>query len=335
MRDVKTSDIFAGVSTFRDAPLLAFKEATCRGVNADGLAAVTAADPRFVETAYLLGLRDVGRRKLDEAELQFDRAYAWRPRWPALTLSMANVAMTGEEFEKAERLYRETLAADPRAADALLGDVKALTYLGRAVDAIAAVDRMLGERWHLGDARYWRALNENQLGQLDAAWDDIEAAAKLLINAEVPKLAGIIAYRLQQLDVSRAKFEESRQRDRNDCETGFYLGIVLSDQHAWTRAADVLRETVSCSEAAEQEAIRDIATIRASTDPPERQARQIARREKRIADGRRVIATSWYNMAVAYYSLSQKDEARQFAEKVAADDQFGERAKEILTRLGK
>jgi tetratricopeptide (TPR) repeat protein len=335
MRDVKTPDIFAAVSTFRDAPLLAFKEATCRGVNADGLAAVTAADPRFIETAYLLGLRDVGRRKLDEAELQFDRAYAWRPRWPALTLSMANVAMTGEEFEKAERLYRETLAADPRAADALLGDVKALTYLGRAVDAIAAVDRMLGERWHLGDARYWRALNENQLGQLDAAWDDIEAAAKLLINAEVPKLAGIIAYRLQQLDVSRAKFEESRQRDRNDCETGFYLGIVLSDQHAWTRAADVLRETVSCSEAAEQEAIRDIATIRASTDPPERQARQIARREKRIADGRRVIATSWYNMAVAYYSLSQKDEARQFAEKVAADDQFGERAKEILTRLGK
>jgi hypothetical protein len=38
---------------------------------------------------------------------------------------------------------------------------------------------------------------------------------------------------------------------------------------------------------------------------------------------------------VAYYSLSRKEEARQFAEKVAADDQFGERAKEILTRLSK
>jgi tetratricopeptide (TPR) repeat protein len=334
-RDVAPAEIFAAVSTFRDAPLLGFKEATCRGVNADGLAAVVSADPRFLETAYLLGLREVGRRKLDEAEIQFNRAYAWHPRWPALTLSMGNVAMTGEEFEKAERLYSETLAADPRAADALLGDVKALTYLGRAADAIAAVDRLLGERWHLGDARYWRALNENQLGRLDAAWDDIETAATLLINAEVPKLAGIIAYRRQQLDVSRAKFEESRQRDRNDCETGFYLGVVLSDQHAWMRAADVLSETVSCSEAAEQEAIRDIAAIRASTDPPERQARQIARREKRIVDGRRVIATSWFNMAVAYYSLSRKDEARQFAEKVAADDQFGERAKEILARLNK
>jgi hypothetical protein len=101
------------------------------------------------------------------------------------------------------------------------------------------------------------------------------------------------------------------------------------------KAADVLREAVSCIESAEAEAIRDVATIRASTDPPERQARLIARREKRIADGRRMIATSWYNTAVAYYSLSRKDEARQFAEKVAADDQFGERAKEILTRLGK
>ena len=293
MREVKLSDIFAVVSTFRDAPLLAFKEATCRGVNADGLAAVTAADPRFIETAYLLGLREVGRRKLDEAEIQFERAYAWRPRWPALTLSMANVAMTGEEFEKAERLYRETLAADPRAADALLGDVKALTYLGRAEDAIAAVDRLLGERWHLGDARYWRALNENQLGQLDAAWDDIEAAAKLLINAEVPKLAGIIAYRRQQLDVSRAKFEESRQRDRNDCETGFYLGIVLSDQHVWMRAADVLRETVSCSEAAEQEAIRDIATIRASTDPPERRHVRLRVGKKSPTPRDRHVPATW------------------------------------------
>jgi tetratricopeptide (TPR) repeat protein len=335
MRDAKTPEIFASVSTFAETPLLAFKEASCRGINSEQVSALAAAEPRFVETSYLLGLHAVGQRKLDEAEAYFDRAYAWLPKWPALTLAMANVAMTGEEFEKAERLYRETLTADPRAADALLGEVKALTYLGRPTDAITAVDRLLSERWHLGEARYWRALNENQLSRYDEAWSDIEEAAKLLINAEVPKLAGIIAYRRQQLDTSRVKFEESRQRDSNDCETAFYLGVVLSDQRAWVKAADVLRQAVSCIEFAEAEAIRDIATIRASNDAPERQARQIARREKRIADGRRMIATSWYNTAVAYYSLSRKDEARQFAEKVAADDQFGERAKEILTRLGK
>ena len=335
MRDTPTPEILETVSAFRDTPLFAFKAATCRAIDADRLTGLTAADSRFQETAYLLGLREVGRRKLDEADVHFDRAYAWHPRWPALTLSMGNVAMTGEEFDKAERLYRETLDADPRAADALLGEVKALTYLGKAVDATAAVDRMLGERWHLGDARYWRALNENQLARYDDAWSDVEAAAKLLINAEVPKLAGIIAYRRQQLTVSRAKFEESRQRNQNDCETGFYLGIVLGDLREWTRTVDVLREVVSCIDAAEQEALRDIATIREGGDPPEKQARQIARREKRIAEGRRMTATSWYNTAVAYFSLSRKEEARQFAEKVATDDQFGERAKEILARLSK
>jgi tetratricopeptide (TPR) repeat protein len=267
--------------------------------------------------------------------VQFDRAYAWRPRWPALTLSMANVSLTAEEFEKANRLYGETLTADPRASDALLGKVKALTYLGKATEAIAAADQMLGERWHLGDARYWRALNENQLARYDEAWDDVEAAAKLLINAEVPKLAGIIAYRRQQLDVSRQKFEESRQRNPRDCETGFYLGVVLGDQRSWNRAAGVLRDAVACLEAAERAAREEIDTITASADPPERKARQIARREKLIADGRRMIATSWYNTAVAYYSLAQKDEARQFAEKVVADDQFGARAREILARLDK
>jgi tetratricopeptide (TPR) repeat protein len=334
-RDVPVAGIVAGAAPFRDAPLMAFKEASCRGVVPEKLTALAAAEPRFGETAYLLGLVEVGRRKLDDADTWFDRAYAWRPRWPALTQSMANVAMTAEEFARAERLYGETLSADPEAADALLGRVKALTYLGQAVEAIAAVDQLLGQRWHLGDARYWRALNESQLARTDEAWTDVELADKLLINADVPKLAGLIAYRRQQLDVSRAKFELSRERNRSDCEVAFYLGVVLGDQREWARAAGVLQDAAACLEAAEQDAIAAVAAIRASSAPAERQARQIARREKQIADGRRMMATSWFNTAVAYFSLSNKAAARQFAEKVADDGQFGDRAREILARLVK
>ena len=335
MRDVPGVELFAPVSAFVDVPLIAFRQAGCRNLDGRKLTALAAAEPRFVETALLLARFEMGRLKLDEANADYERAYAWRPRWPLLTLSIGNVAMTGEEFEKADRMYGETLAADPRASDALIGRVKALTYLGKAVEAIALTDQLLGERWHVGDARYWRALNENQLSRLDEAWDDVEKAAKLLINAEVPKLAGTIAYRRQQLEVSRIKFEEAKLRNPLDCETGFYLGVVLGDQRAWPRTAEVLREAAGCLEGAERDALADIAAIRASTDPPERQARQIARREKRIAEGRRMIATSWYNTAVAYFNLSHKDEARQFAGKVAGDEQFGDRAKEILTRLAR
>ena len=159
--------------------------------------------------------------------------------------------MTVEEFERAALFYDRTLALEPHAVDALLGKARAQTYLGRAVEAIATLDVLLLERWFVGDARYWRALNESELDRNDEAWTDVELAAKLLVNAEVPKLAGLIAYRRHELDVSRAKFEQSRTRNPRDCETGYYLGVVLAEQRAWPRTAEVLREASDCLQGAE------------------------------------------------------------------------------------
>ena len=128
-----------------------------------------------------------------------------------------------------------------------------MTYLEQHEPAIVAADQLIGEGWLPGDAYYWKALNETQLGRLEAAWVDIEKADKLLINDQVPKLAGTIAYRRMELDVARSRFEEARRRNPNDCETGFYLGIVLDDQRVWDRTADVFVATARCLEHAEQE----------------------------------------------------------------------------------
>lgn len=46
-----------------------------------------------------------------------------------------------------------------------------------------------------------------------------------------------------------------------------------------------------------------------------------------------MTATSSFNTAAAYYNLSRGALARPFAEKVAADEQFGERARDLLSRL--
>ena len=326
-------ELFEPVAPFRDTPLIGFKRATCRGVEDAQLQALFDRDPRFVETKYYLGLSAVGGRKLDEADKRFEEAYAWREQWPTLTQSIANVAMTSEEFERALVFYDRTLVIEPHAVDALLGRIRALTYLGRNEDAIAAADPLIALRWFVGDALYWRALNESELERNDEAWTDVEAAAKLLINAEVPKLAGLIAYRRHELDMSRAKFEQAHARNPNDCETRFYLGVILAEQGVWNRTAEVLVDTGRCLENAERGLNDEIAAIRASTDPPARQARKTARREQLIAKGRRMMATSWFDIAVAYYNLSRKTEARQFADKVANDEQFGERAREILSRL--
>jgi tetratricopeptide (TPR) repeat protein len=333
LRDLSVDQLLEPAEPFAKTPLIAMKSATCRSIRTERLSELAAANPRFVEVEYWYGLRAVGERKLNDADRHFDAAYAWRQQWPSLTQSIANVAMTSEEFQRALTFYDRTLELEPKAVDALIGRVRALTYLARNEDAIATADRLIGIGWYVGDARYWRAYNENDLERYDDAWTDVEAAARLQINADVPKLAGLIAYRRQQLEVSRGKFELAHTRNANDCETFYYLGIVNAELGAWQRTAEILVNAAMCLEANEAGYLRQIASIEESDDPPERKAAKIERRRQWIAKGRRQLATSWFDVAVASYNLSRKADAQQYAEKVLDDEQFGARAKEILSRV--
>ena len=334
-RAMSRDDIIRPVESSATTPLIRYRTATCRAVESDTLQRLLADEPRFQEIEYTRGLAFVARQKLDDADAAFDRAWQWHPAWPTLTLAIANVAMTAEEFERAMTMYAETLKYEPQAVDALLGKVKALTYLSRNTEAIATTDELLLQRWYVGDARYWRAVNETALERYDDAWTDIELAAKLLVNAEVPKLAGIIAYHRHELEVSRGKFDDSLKRNPSDCETFYYLGLVLGELRQWPRASDVVPKAGACLERTVEQAREAIEAIRASDDPPARKARKIAKREQTIAVSLRWIATCWFNSAVASYNLARPAEARQWAERVVDDEQFGARARELLAQLAK
>jgi tetratricopeptide (TPR) repeat protein len=210
---------------WRETPLIAFKAATCRSGQTTSLAQMLERDPRFVETNYFLAISAQFSGRIEQAIEKLERAYAWRPRWPAATHLLADDYLAMEEFDRAIDFFDRTLAVVPDFAEARLGKVRALTYAGRYEAALAEIEPLLAGRWLVGDARYWRAFNEAQLNRNDEAWADIELAARLLVNADVPKLAGMIAYRRQEIDVARAKFEESRERNPADCETGYYLGV--------------------------------------------------------------------------------------------------------------
>jgi len=333
MRDLTIDQLFEPAAPLSDTPLIGLKRATCRRLDAAALNQLATDNPRFNEVAYWLGLIDVSARKLDAADRHFEAAYAWRQQWPTVTESIANVAMTAEEFQRSLAFYDRTLEIEPNAVDALLGRIRALTYLGRQEDAIATADRLIALRWFVGDARYWRALNESELERNDEAWLDVEAAAKLLINADVPKLAGLIAYRRRELEVARDRFALAHARNSNDCETSVYLGVVHAEQRDWAPTADILIAAAQCLQQNESSYLTEIADIEASDEPPARRAAKIARRRQYIDKGRRLMATSYFDAAVACYNLSRRGEALQYAEKVADDRQFGERAREILSRL--
>ena len=337
-RNTPREELFANVDAFAGAPLIVYRESLCRQIESGTLKPLLEKDPRFVEITFALGAELQGARprpKLDEAEEQYQRAYVWHPQWPALTLTMAGVAMTAEDFARARTLYDETLTYDPHSGNALLGLVKAQTYLGKYEEGIATADRLLEEHWYIGDARYWRAYDEFQLARYDAAWDDVELAEKSSINAQIPKLAGLIAYQRHQPETAITRFKTSLERNPFDCETRFYRGVIHAEQAQWTDTVDVLSSAATCLENHEAELKGEIEQIRGSDLREDRKAKQIARREQEIAEGRRRMATSWYDCAVGYFSLKKSDEARQFAEKVADDEQFGARAKEILSRISR
>jgi len=318
-----------------DLPLLAFRQAACIGVDAGAVEALLEREPRFAELSFFRGLVASGQRKLDDAEVRYREAYAWRPTWPAVTLAIANIAMTAEEIPEALEFYDKTLALATSLPDALLGRLRALTYLARHDEALPVADELLALRRYPGDAYYWRAANELEMDRLDAAWTDIEAADKAMVNSDVPKLAGIIELRRKELDEARRKLETARQRNPNDCEAGYYLQLVLGDLAKWPALVDVAVGTAGCLDDAEAFAKQDIDRIAGSSAPEARKARQIARRQQQIAAVARMRATCWYNAAVANFNMSRLDDARRYADKVAGDEQFGERARTLVGRLKK
>ncbi len=320
-------------------PLFAFKFATACGLTtSEPLEAMLAIEPRFGELNYHLGLFALGGETgmppdLDAADARFRDAYAWRQDWPTLTLAIANVAMSAEDFPRAFEFYDFTLSLAKDEPDALTGIIRALTYSDRHAEAIAQADRLIGTGRNVGEAQYWRAMNFARLKDDGQAWTAIEDAAKSLVNADVPKLAGIIAINRRDWATARQRLELAAARRRFDCETAYYLQAVLAEQRDWEATAFVASDAGACFDTDESVIQQELAVVRASQMAADRRARLVARREAQLVSNARMRATAWFNAAAANFNLARAVEARRFAEKVAGDTFYGDRARSLLDRL--
>src|SRR5205085_11805010 len=127
-------------------------------------------DPRFKEIESWLGLRELAQQRLDESQTHLTAAFDWHPRWPSVAVTLAGVDMTAEDLSGALRLYDIALQLLPGLPDALMGRIRALSYLGRYADALAGVDDLDRAQWFPGEGAYWRAWNEMQLDRIEEAW---------------------------------------------------------------------------------------------------------------------------------------------------------------------
>jgi tetratricopeptide (TPR) repeat protein len=325
----------AALPRLHDAPGALYELGTCGPIDVNTLSDLLRREPRFKEVEFWLGMRELAQQHLDDAQADLTTAFDWHPRWPSAALALADISMTAENVAGALRLYDVTLSLSPDMPDASVGRVRALSYLGRYTDALAGVDDLERIHWFPGEAAYWRAWNEVELGRLEDSWTHVQQAELLWVNADVSKLAGIVAMKRGELATARGRFESARGLNPADCETLVYLGGVHADLRDWARSADVLVAAATCLQDDKADLARQIAALEASGGQPERVAHQTASRRQRLASADRVLAQSWFNTAADEFNLSRKAEARVYAERIVDDPQFGARARDLIAQLDK
>jgi tetratricopeptide (TPR) repeat protein len=314
---------------WQDAPLLQFTTAICRGIDAARLLTLLDAEPRFLEINYFLGLAATLKGQLDEADRGFGTAYAWHHDWPAAALATADIAMTGEDFERAASSYADVLELDPNNAAAQIGRVRALSYHGQYAAAIEAASQVLHGHEYVGDATYWRAWNEAQLNQIEEAWSDIAQAATLVVNADVPKLTGLLA--LKRGDLGRAQSELRVAHDRNpaECETAVLLGDTQLESKQWQPATSTVRDALACLDHREHDLKIEIGSLIANGGSE----RILTHRQQELMANKSMRMRAWFNVAVAAANAGDRATAVDYAERLTSDEHFGERARQLLNQL--
>lgn len=316
------------VSSFGDVPLIRFRLAICQGRDVPALASVAAEVTRFVEAQYLLGLDALIAGRLDDAQSGIARAFAALPRWPAAANALAGLAFAVEDFETALMRYNEAAAVDPTHRDALLGRVKALSYLERPADAIAAADHMLalGE-YFIGDAHFWRAWNLHRAAQDVEAEEAVGRAKQFMRGPEVAALSGHIAVALGKFDQARADFTAALVDAPDDCDVALALGGVEQQFIAWSAAGERFGRAADCYASREQELQESMAKL------PPADSRRRASRSRDVEEAKRQQGRAALAAAVAWLRNGDREKARRFAERAQLMPNVSSEAGELLKRL--
>ena len=275
------------------APLVQYRVGICASAYGKGLAAMRAGDPDYVDADLFLGryaLEDAVNADQDEALRRLQSAAGAFPDSPAIATTLGQLYQAREEWPQALEAFDAALTTSPGHVDASMGRTISLSQLGRRDDAIATATRLIeAGRWFVGEALYWRAWNELQLGQLMAARADADRARTLIANASMFVLSGMIDWRLRRLETAEDEFQSALTMDFGQCEAAHYMGIVRAERARLPEAAAALVQARQCYDLSltlRRQAIEKILGGPGTESAKERAAARQARAIKDI-EGRR------------------------------------------------
>src|SRR4030095_7970857 len=202
------------------SPLVAYRIATCDTINRPALEAVKEKVPGFAEISLFIARLDVANAQRTgggKARELLAEAYGRVPNSPSAAYLSCNFQQLIGVCKEALRFYDETLALKPLHEDAMLGRTMCLTFTNRMDEALVQAAKMIDLKTsNMYEAYYWRAWIYHYRQELPTARQNIDEAKHLAATANISRLAGIIEYDQDDLDISEKDLTTAK-REAGDC----------------------------------------------------------------------------------------------------------------------
>ena len=326
-------------------PIVQWRLAICGRTREDALHAFAEAHPRYVEadywrgryrsttapstiagrTAVALNSNPAARR---EARDRLRSALTAIPGALAVAFDLAGIISVTSPRD-ALPLYERVTKAQPRHNEAWLGQGICLTYLERPREAIDALSHVVEGRWSVGDALYWRAWNRHAIGELEAAWADIEQARTTVYNTNVYGLAGRIAFDRKALDVARPLLEKAVELSDANCSAAWVLGLLHSTEERWLAGGAAFEAAEACYRADVTRAQVDGQLAAGDAIDEAARAERQAQTEVSIRTAERQAALSAYNAAFNLVRGGEPARSRPLLDRAVQHPEVSDRAREL------
>ncbi len=302
---------------------------------ADDWAVLHLEHPRCHEALVFMADAELASRRMASADAALAAAVTTLPDLVPARVTRGRIHAEIGNDEEALVQFQHVTSRVPAHREAWLGALEALSRLGRRDEALAAADRLLalGE-WYLGEAYYWKAWNLLQMRRLPEAHAAVAEARRLLHNADVHYLAGLVAYHDEAWETARKDLELAVKLEAAHCDARFTLGAVQLLEQTWAVADASFRMAEECFRSREPELAAAVAEVERSSFDEAHRAALRTRRQRALDVCRQQQQWARYNRAVALANQGQRDDARTLGEAVRdKGGPAGDAAADLLLQL--
>lgn len=307
-------------------PMVSYIVGWCAGVKAPVLQSLRERVPSYAEAAYYLARMHVAEAADtggSAAKPFLAEAYGRFPTSSSITYLQGSFQQMIGDCREALRFYDETLALEPVHDNAMLGRTVCFAFLKRFDESIASATRMIEVKSSNEPyAYYWRAWVRHVRAELVEARADIERAKSMLSNNEIHRLAGIIEYDQNDLDMAEKDLviAKSMQGGFSDCVSRWYLGLVGMKREKWLVSGQHFEDAMGCYEAQAIVAQQGLRRMEARENiDPDFKARQIANFQAAIKEDMSQHYASAFNAANHYLRGGDPKKARTLLDVAAKD----------------